>query len=66
MGKKKPKANGRKPAEKPPGCYVLSLSVESVRCFGKKQTLDCSGGNERPRQWTVILGENGAGKTTLL
>lgn len=66
MGKKKPKANGTKPAEKPPGCYVLSLSVENVRCFGTKQTLDCSDGKGRPRQWTVILGDNGSGKTTLL
>jgi hypothetical protein len=66
MGKKKPKANGTKPAEKPQGCYVLSLSVENVRCFGPKQTLDCSDGKGRPRQWTVILGDNGTGKTTLL
>jgi AAA domain len=68
MGKSKPKpkGNGRMPAEKPPGCYVLSLSVENVRCFGPKQTLDCSDGNGRPRQWTVILGDNGSGKTTLL
>lgn len=66
MGKKKPKASGKKPADKPTGCYVLSLSVENVRCFGPKQTLDCSDGQGRPRQWTVILGDNGAGKTTLL
>lgn len=67
MGKKKPKGNGRHAADKkPPSCYVLSLSVENVRCFGPKQTLDCSDGEGRPRQWTVILGDNGTGKTTLL
>lgn len=71
MGKKKPpakpKGNGRHAADKKPqGCYVLSLSVENVRCFGPKQTLDCSDGSGKPRQWTVILGDNGTGKTTLL
>lgn len=64
----KPKGNGKPaPAKKPtPGCYVLSLTVENIRCFGPKQTLDCSDGEGRPRQWTVILGDNGTGKTTLL
>ncbi len=72
MGKKKPpaksKGNGRHaPEKKPtPGCYVLSLTVENIRCFGPKQTLDCSDGEGRPRQWTVILGDNGTGKTTAL
>ncbi len=72
MGKKKPttkpKGNGRPAsAKKPtPGCYVLSLTVENIRCFGPKQTLDCSDGEYRPRQWTVILGDNGTGKSTLL
>lgn len=46
--------------------YFLSLSVENVRCFGPKQTLDLSDGNGRPAQWTILLGENGVGKTTLL
>ncbi len=64
----KPKGNGKPAsAKKPtPGCYVLSLTVENIRCFGPKQTLDCSDGQGRPRQWTVILGDNGTGKTTLL
>ncbi len=48
------------------GIYFLSLSLENVRCFGAKQTLDLSDGNGRPAQWTVILGDNGTGKTTLL
>lgn len=64
----KPKGNGKSAsAKKPtPGCYVLSLSVENVRCFGEKQTLDCSDGEGKHRQWTVILGDNGTGKSTLL
>ena len=46
--------------------YFLSLSLESVRCFGGRQFLDLSDGKGRPAQWTVILGENSTGKTTLL
>ncbi len=49
-----------------PPAYFLSLAVENVRCFGPKQILDLSKGNDRPAQWTVILGNNGTGKTTLL
>ena len=46
--------------------YFLSLSLENVRCFGPKQTLDLSDGNGKPAPWTIILGLNGTGKTTLL
>ena len=46
--------------------YFLSLSVENVRCFGPKQTLDLSNGAGRPAQWTIILGNNGVGKTSVL
>src|SRR5262245_34565815 len=46
--------------------YFLSLSIENVRCFGSKQTLDLSDGRGKPARWTVILGINGTGKTTLL
>lgn len=46
--------------------YFLDLSVENVRCFGSKQTLDLSDGKGKPVPWTVILGDNGTGKTTLL
>jgi len=49
-----------------PPAYFLSLSVENVRCFGPKQTIDVSDGKGRPAQWTVILGDNNTGKTTLL
>lgn len=50
----------------PPPAYFLSLTVENVRCFGPRQTLDLSDGADRPRQWTILLGDNGVGKTTLL
>lgn len=49
-----------------PPAYFLSVSVENVRCFGPKQTIDVSDGQGRPAQWTVILGDNNTGKTTLL
>lgn len=48
------------------GVYFLSLTVENVRCFAEKQTLDLSDGNGKPAQWTVMLGNNGVGKSTLL
>ena len=60
------KATSERPAKAPPPAYFLSLTVENVRCFGPKQTLDLSNGNGRLARWTVILGNNGTGKTTLL
>ena len=48
------------------GAYFLSLELENVRCFSKKQVLDLSDGNGRPARWTILLGENGTGKTTAL
>lgn len=47
-------------------CYLLSLSVENVRCFGPEQILDLSDGKGNWAPWTIILGENGTGKTSLL
>ena len=49
-----------------PPAYFLSLSVENIKCFGPKQTIDLSDSKGRPAQWTVILGDNNTGKTTLL
>ncbi len=51
------------PADAP---YFYSLTLENIRCFADKQTLDLSDGNGNAARWTVILGENGTGKTTLL
>jgi ABC-type molybdenum transport system ATPase subunit/photorepair protein PhrA len=71
MAKSQPKAvtNGTPKAgdeEASMPCYVLSMTVENLRCFGPKQTLNLSNGKGQPAQWTIILGENGTGKTTLL
>jgi hypothetical protein len=46
--------------------YFLSLSLENVRCFREKQTLDLSDGKGGPARWTILLGNNGTGKTTVL
>lgn len=46
--------------------YFLSLTLENVRCFGPKQTLNLSTKDGKPAPWTIILGVNGTGKTTLL
>jgi predicted ATP-binding protein involved in virulence len=58
----KPETNGGKTTP----VYFQSLIVENFKCFGPKQTLDLSDGNDRPAHWTVILGDNNTGKTTLL
>ncbi len=52
--------------EKVPGHYLLEMSLENLRCFGKKQTMKLADTNGVPHQWTIILGENGTGKTSLL
>jgi ABC-type multidrug transport system ATPase subunit len=58
--------DSKRSTETLPPSYFLSLTVENVRCFGPKQTLDLSDGKGRPAQWTIILGDNGVGKTTIL
>jgi predicted ATP-binding protein involved in virulence len=69
--KKSKNVNGRGKADGAPhtsreGVYFLSITLENLRCFGEKQTLDLSDGNGKPAQWTILLGNNGTGKTTLL
>jgi len=62
--KAKKKAAGKN--KKSPPAYFLSLTVENVRCFGPKQTINFSDGEGKPVQWTVLLGDNNTGKTTIL
>jgi hypothetical protein len=69
MGKRKPPTNANGPAHPASprmGSYFLSLSLENVRCFGPKQTLDLSDGAGKPARWTILVGTNGTGKTTVL
>ncbi|MCU0325811.1 MAG: AAA family ATPase [Spirosomaceae bacterium] len=52
-----------------PKVYFRSLSLENVRCFGKKQEIfftDNGKADGKVAMWNVILGENGTGKTTVL
>ena len=46
--------------------YFGSLTVEGVKCFKGKETLDLTGPDGKPSMLNVILGNNGTGKTTLL
>src|SRR5580658_1996785 len=68
MATKKPNRNGARstPEQRHEGVYFLSLTIENVRCFGPKQTLDLSDGHGKPARWTILLGNNGTGKTTVL
>ncbi len=49
-----------------PSVYFQSLHLEDVKCFKGSQVIDFSDGNNKPAQWTVILGNNNTGKTTIL
>ncbi len=46
--------------------YLLSVGLENVRCFKKREVLELFNEQGSPARWTIILGENGVGKTTLL
>ncbi len=46
--------------------YFQSLSLENVRCFGKKQEISFLKEDGSIARWNIILGENGTGKTTIL
>ncbi|MCA9680692.1 MAG: AAA family ATPase [Myxococcales bacterium] len=50
----------------PSPCYIREFSLENVRCFGPRQSIDFCDAEGRWARWTVILGDNGVGKTTLL
>lgn len=49
-----------------PAAYFKSFTLENVKCFKGKHTIDLSDGNGKPANWTVILGNNNTGKTTIL
>lgn len=69
MAKRKPSSDKAREQESNGSsapAYFLSLEIENVRCFSKKQTLRLCDESGQPAQWTVILGDNGTGKSTLL
>lgn len=53
-------------AEENKGIYFTELTLENVRCFGRKAILKLSNDKGEWSRWNVILGDNGTGKTTLL
>ncbi len=46
--------------------YLRNLSIENLRTFGKKQTINFTDKNNKPYLWNVIIGDNGIGKTSIL
>lgn len=46
--------------------YFTDISLENVKCFGKKQSISFADEQGKPKQWNIILGENGVGKTSVL
>ncbi|MVM41032.1 AAA family ATPase [Spirosoma sp. HMF3257] len=49
-----------------PRVWFKSISLENVRSFGTKQTIDFTDKDGNAARWNVILGDNGTGKTTVL
>lgn len=49
-----------------PRVWFKSISLENVRSFGTKQTINFSDKEGNAARWNVILGDNGTGKTTVL
>jgi hypothetical protein len=66
VAKKANKQSASNGAPRSAAAYFLSLSLENVRCFRERQTLDLSDGKGGPARWTILLGNNGTGKTTIL
>lgn len=46
--------------------YFKKLTLENVRCFGQKQSMQFYKDGQSYPNWTVLIGENGTGKTTIL
>lgn len=46
--------------------YLLTVGIENVTCFGKRQEISFTNKDGRPEQLTIITGLNGSGKTSLL
>lgn len=46
--------------------HFLSLELEKIGCFCKKQTIELKDKDGNPARWNFIVGNNACGKTTLL
>jgi hypothetical protein len=53
-------------ATETPRVWFKSISLENVRSFGTKQTINFTDKDGKAARWNVILGDNGTGKTTVL
>ena len=49
-----------------PRVWFKSISLENVRSFGTKQTINFTDKDGNAARWNIILGDNGTGKTTVL
>ncbi|QKZ11111.1 AAA family ATPase [Spirosoma sp. KUDC1026] len=49
-----------------PRVWFKSISLENVRSFGTKQTINFTDKDGNATRWNIILGDNGTGKTTVL
>ncbi|RIV22602.1 hypothetical protein DYU11_16465 [Fibrisoma montanum] len=49
-----------------PRVWFKNITLENVRSFGSKQTINFTDKEGKAAQWNVILGDNGTGKTTVL
>jgi hypothetical protein len=58
MAKKKGGSASKNGASLSPAAYFLSLSLESVRGFREKQTLELFKGKGAPAQVTILLGNS--------
>lgn len=66
MAKEKKNKDNDAPKSEILAVYFKSLTLENVKCFKDKNTIDLSDGDDKPAMWTVILGNNNTGKTTIL
>jgi predicted ATP-binding protein involved in virulence len=66
MAKDKKIKDAESPKSEILAVYFKSLTLENVKCFKDKNTIDLSDGADKPAMWTVILGNNNTGKTTIL
>lgn len=53
-------------ASENPRVWFKSISLENIRSFGSKQTINFTDKTGNAARWNVILGDNGTGKTTVL
>ena len=46
--------------------HFAAITLEDVRAFKGRQSLNLTDDSGKPSRWCLILGENGVGKTTIL